>query len=81
MAELQPRLDELRRVHADDPDALDQATMKLYREQKINPLRSCWWAILFGAGARTIPLLRSPLRQSLPDRVAGIVVVRSDSRP
>lgn len=42
MAELQPKLNELREKHKDDREAQAKAMMDLYREHKINPLASCF---------------------------------------
>lgn len=41
MQELQPKLEELKKKHKDDQQALAQETMKLYKEHKVNPLGSC----------------------------------------
>lgn len=38
---LQPRMDELKKKHKDDPRKLQEETMKLWKEMKINPLQSC----------------------------------------
>ena len=80
LAEIRPELDELERVHADDPVARQEATMRLYEDHKVNPSASCLATLLSIFVFRTLPVLLSPLRQSLPDRVAGIVVVLDDSR-
>jgi YidC/Oxa1 family membrane protein insertase len=56
MQELQPEIKRLQRELKHDKQALQQATMELYRERKVNPLAGClplllqlpvWWA-LFG---------------------------------
>jgi hypothetical protein len=82
MEEIQPALPESQRVHADDPEALQEATSKLYRDLNVNPSASCLWppmlAVVF---VRMLPVFLSPLRQSLPDRVAGIVAVLDHSTP
>jgi hypothetical protein len=83
MQEFRPALRELQRVHADNPEALQEATSRFYRDHRVNPLASCLWPLLSGVVVRMLPFLLSPLRQSLPDRVARIVVVldaRSPSR-
>ncbi|MDD3807148.1 MAG: membrane protein insertase YidC [Candidatus Marinimicrobia bacterium] len=41
MQELQPLLMELREKHANNPQALNQATMKLYKDYGVNPLGGC----------------------------------------
>ena len=41
MAELQPKLEGLKRQHKDNPQLLAQETMKLYKEHKVNPVGSC----------------------------------------
>jgi YidC/Oxa1 family membrane protein insertase len=38
---LQPKLEEVRKKHADDPARQQQEVMKLWKEHKINPLQSC----------------------------------------
>ncbi len=38
---LQPKLDELKKKHAGDQQALAQATMELYKNNKVNPFASC----------------------------------------
>jgi hypothetical protein len=59
------------------------ATGRLLRPiaQRSHPLASCLWPLLSGVVVRMLPLLLSPLRQNLPDRVAGIVVVLDESTP
>lgn len=41
MQELQPKLDELKKVHGDNKEALSKAMMELYQQEKVNPLASC----------------------------------------
>jgi len=41
MQELQPLLAELKEKHANNPQALNQETMKLYKEYGVNPLGGC----------------------------------------
>ena len=41
MLELQPKLAELKARHKDNKQALAQATIQLYRENKVNPFSSC----------------------------------------
>jgi len=38
---LQPKLDELKKKHADDKEAMSKAMMELYKQEKVNPLSSC----------------------------------------
>ncbi len=38
---LQPKLDELKKKHGSDQQALAQATMELYKNNKVNPFASC----------------------------------------
>lgn len=38
---LQPRIDELRKTHKDNPQKLNKEIMELYREHKVNPLGGC----------------------------------------
>jgi len=39
--ELQPKLAELRRKHARDPERLQRAVVELHREEKVSPLAGC----------------------------------------
>lgn len=41
MQKLQPRMKELQVVYKDDRQALNRATMQLYREHKVNPMGGC----------------------------------------
>ena len=41
LARLQPKIKELQDKHKNDKTALGQATMALYKEQKVNPLGGC----------------------------------------
>lgn len=41
MQELQPKLEELKKQFKDQKEKLASETMRLYREQKVNPLSSC----------------------------------------
>jgi len=38
---IQPRMEELKKKHKDDPKKLQEETMKLWKDMKINPLQSC----------------------------------------
>ena len=42
MSALQPKLQELQTKYKDDPEALNNAMAKLYKEDGINPMGSCW---------------------------------------
>lgn len=42
MQTIQPKMKELQERHKGDREALARATMQLYREQKVNPLSSCF---------------------------------------
>lgn len=42
MQAIQPKMKELQERHKGDREALARATMQLYREQKVNPLSSCF---------------------------------------
>ncbi len=41
MQEIQPKIKELQEKYKNDKDKLNQATMKLYQEEKVNPLAGC----------------------------------------
>lgn len=42
MQELQPKLKALQEKYKNDKEKLNQATLKLYQEEKVNPLSGCW---------------------------------------
>jgi YidC/Oxa1 family membrane protein insertase len=42
MKMVQPKMEEIRKRHADDKVAQQQALMELYKTEKINPLAGCW---------------------------------------
>jgi uncharacterized RDD family membrane protein YckC len=77
MQALQPQIEELQRAHADDEAAQQQALMRFYRVHKVNPLGSCAPPLLPFV-ARSLVVLFSRRRQSLQDRLAGIVWVEED---
>jgi uncharacterized RDD family membrane protein YckC len=77
MQALQPQLKELQRAHADDEAAQQQALMRFYQEHNVNPFGSCAPTLLTLL-APSLAVLFSPRRQSLPDRLAGIVWVTAD---
>ncbi|MCP4703040.1 MAG: membrane protein insertase YidC, partial [candidate division Zixibacteria bacterium] len=41
MKELQPKMEELKKKHKKNPQALNRETMKLYKEHGVNPLSGC----------------------------------------
>ncbi len=46
MKKIQPKMEELKAKHGDDRMALQQATMQLYKDEKINPVAGCWPVLL-----------------------------------
>ncbi|KAB1085049.1 membrane protein insertase YidC [Neorhizobium galegae] len=46
MKRMQPKMEELKAKFGDDRMALQQATMALYKEEKINPIAGCWPVVL-----------------------------------
>lgn len=42
MQDLQPQIAKLKEKYKDDKSALNKATMELFRDNKVNPLGSCW---------------------------------------
>jgi YidC/Oxa1 family membrane protein insertase len=46
MKRMQPKMEELKAKFGDDRMGLQQATMKLYKEEKINPIAGCWPVLL-----------------------------------
>ena len=41
LTDIQPKMEELKRKYKDDKEKLAAETMRLYKEQKVNPLSSC----------------------------------------
>ncbi|MGV1837699.1 membrane protein insertase YidC [Rhizobium rhizogenes] len=46
MKRMQPKMQELKAKFGDDRMGLQQATMQLYKEEKINPIAGCWPVLL-----------------------------------
>jgi uncharacterized RDD family membrane protein YckC len=75
MRGLEPELRELEHQHMGDQAAQDQAAIDRFSDQHIN-LLTPWVRVGLSALAFAIlPVLLSPRRQSLPDLLAGVVVV------
>ena len=68
MKELAPRIKNLQEIHKDDKQKMQQAMMKMYREQKVNPFGGClpvllqipvfialYWVILGSVELRMAP--------------------------
>jgi hypothetical protein len=69
-----------RSAHADDEEALQQALMRVYRDNRADPVRTSCLPVLARlplAAAINIPMPWSPLNQSFVDRLSGTVVVSS----
>lgn len=68
MQELQPKLKVLQEKYKNDKEKLNQATLKLYQEEKVNPLSGCWpllvqspvFIALYQALSHTISLRGQP---------------------
>ena len=68
MQELQPKLKALQEKYKNDKEKLNQATLKLYQEEKVNPLSGCWpllvqspvFIALYPALSHTISLRGQP---------------------
>lgn len=84
LQELQPRMEELKRKYKGDPTKLQEETMKLWKEMKINPLQSClptllqlpiliglFFVIRDGASLATARHLAYPAFQDLPAQFFG----------
>ena len=85
MQKLQPLIAELREKHRDDPQKLNKATMRLYKEQGVNPLGGCipwipqipiFWALfsLLGSAVelRGAPFLLWVNDLSAPDAILAL---------
>lgn len=46
MKKVQPKMEELKKKHGDDRQALQKAMMDLYKTEKINPVAGCWPVLL-----------------------------------
>ncbi len=46
MKKVQPQMEELKKQHGDDRQALQKAMMELYKKEKINPVAGCWPVLL-----------------------------------
>jgi len=78
--ELQGELERVRAEHADDPDALRDAIMRIYRERQVTPASSCLPVLVRGvvvvaANRAPIPFLTE--RRTIADVLAGTKLVRS----
>jgi hypothetical protein len=76
---LQPELKAIQKQHQDDAETQERAVMDFYREHDINPLRSCL-PTLFATAAPYLPALWTRRHQTLPEQLAGIVVVQDQRR-
>ena len=54
---------------------MHQALVALYTESHVNPVGMCLWPLVT-VFVRQLPILWSPRNQTLPDRVAAILVVK-----
>jgi 60Kd inner membrane protein len=83
--QLRAELNAVKARFPDDLEARNQALMQIYKDNRINPAQSCAPALarIPLLAAIDLPLFSAPLRQSLPDRLAGTAVVREppDGRP
>ncbi len=82
MQELQPMIKELQRKHGKDQQKLQEETLKLYREYKINPVGGCFPLLLqlpifFGVYQAVIHLMIPDQRQYL-GAAAKVAIEQSD---
>jgi YidC/Oxa1 family membrane protein insertase len=78
MQKIQPQIAKLREKFKSDPQKLNQATMQLYRENKVNPMMGCLPMLI------QIPVffaLFVVLRSAVELRFAGFLWVRDLSEP
>jgi YidC/Oxa1 family membrane protein insertase len=69
MAELKPRVEELQKKYKDDKAKLNQATMEMYKREKINPMGGCLpmliqmpiWIALYRTIYSAVDLYQAPL--------------------
>ena len=70
MRKLQPRIEKLKERYGDDRQAMSQAMMKMYKEEKVNPLGGClpvlvqipifialYWVLLESVELRQAPFI------------------------
>jgi hypothetical protein len=76
--QLRSELEAARAWFPDDPEARDHALMQVYKDRQVNPMQSCApvLARIPLLAAIDLPLFPAPLRQSLPDRLAGTAIMR-----
>ncbi len=78
MQELQPQIKELKEKHKGEPQRIQQETMKLYREHKVNPMASCLPMLI------QIPVfiaLFTVLRSSVEMRHSSFLWIKDLSEP
>lgn len=78
--EFRRELERVRAEHTDDPDALQDAVMRVYRERHVTPANSCLPSLVRGlvvvaANRAPIPFLAE--RRTIADLIAGTKLVRS----
>ena len=82
--EFQRELERVRAEHADDPDALQDAIMRAYRERQVMPASTCLPALV--RSAAVVAVNRAPIpflaeRRTIADVLAGTKLVgRGTSR-
>jgi RDD family len=70
----QAEIKEVRRIHEGDEEAQRRAMTDVFRRHDVSPLRSCL-PPLVPVALQYLLAVWSPLNQTLPERIAGIVVV------
>lgn len=88
MRKLQPKLQELRDRYGDDKAKISQATMELYRQEKVNPLGGClpiliqipvfialYWVLLESVELRQAPFILWINDLALPDPIHVLPVI------
>lgn len=84
MQELQPQLTELREKYRDDPQKLNKATMRIYKENGVNPLGGCmpllsqtpFFLALFGLLGSVVELRGAPFLFWIDDLSAPDTLVK-----
>ncbi len=68
-----------RRRYANDQQAMQREVMRIYQENKMEPVRMSFLPVLLRfplIAVIDLPMFWSPLKQSLPDRLSGTVIAR-----
>lgn len=72
-----PLVERAEQQNAGDREAVQRAVMGVYREHNITLFGGCLWPLVSQTVVTQLPALWSPQKQTLPDRLAGAIVVKA----